>query len=213
MLNLDKNKFSIHFVEGEDNYEGRVDHPDLGTRAIFIRSIDMDLFEKYDIFYMNIECPTDKTGDSMIADMLKELPDCKSQIEKYKEKIKGLVSGVYVINVDKKTCNLLRNNDKYATAFLYHEIGHFMHSDETYPTENRESMIYAGKVSQKELDADDFAFDVWGEKYYDAMKMIQKRFLEAAQPEADMVFLLDATELKLRIKHLVNRIQEARSKR
>ena len=209
MLSLDKNKFDFQLYDKVDElgYIGKIIHPDMKD-LIFIKSMPHEKFEKYNLSYMHLASPTTKTveqGINIFDDLLKKLDNSdEGKKDSHKKIMADLIKSIYFIEIDEKTIGKLRNRDKTSIHYLYHELGHYMHSDEIYleKSEDRENVILSGRVLKQETDADEFALSIFDEDYYNTIRAQQMQMCKIMEKDNDPIFLLDAFESKLRAEHL-----------
>lgn len=211
MLNLNKNNFEI-VLKQFSGFDGEITHKDDKSFHIFLTSIDKPEYEKYDIPFLAIQHPTDKNVSDFFKSICKdESPDIIAQLENHKKVICDYLVKYPIIYIDRKSLIKLEKHNKLIKCLLYHELGHYMYSDQEYDdtNENRESILLSGRISKKELDADSFAYSVCGLDYYDALVYNMNKCFDAISKEAESYkYLVPATELKLRVDSLVEKINE-----
>ncbi len=107
----------------------------------------------------------------------------------------------------------LKKHNKYVISFVYHELGHFVNSDKNYSEtqDDRGKAILERRVLEREQDADEYAYSVMGETFYDALREQERKFSKAAETETDPTFLMDLVENHLRAEHIAQIILKERS--
>ena len=204
MLNIDKTKFDIKIFEEEiDGFVGVITNPTMDT-IIYLKPMHCK-FEKYGIIYMEVNYNNDETSLSNYEVLIENCPDeLKEQCIKQKDGLVAMIKRVAFISADCVSIEKLKKKDKYVISFIYHELGHFVNSDKSYSeTQNdRQKAILEGRILERELDADDYAYSVMGEVFYDALREQELNFSKAAQYENDQVFMMDFFESHLRAERI-----------
>ncbi|OQA78623.1 MAG: hypothetical protein BWY30_00555 [Tenericutes bacterium ADurb.Bin239] len=170
-------------------------------------------YEESNISWMQYRLKTQEQVEQKYQELLDMCPAVqRDDFSKNKLAIMIVIKSIGDIYVDRKTAGKIIKGDKLARAILFHEIGHFENFGRQYPEsyEDRPKAISEGRVSQQETDADNFAFEVCGDDFYDAMKQDLENATAAYSKcqSDDLMFLI--VELKLRITNLVKIIKMKR---
>lgn len=213
MLNLNKNNFVLD-LKGSLFFSAEITHKDDETIHLFIKKISHPEFEKYDLPFLAFQHLTEENIGGYLDNLFEGAPEeLKNEFENNKDFISKFFLSFPIIFIDNKSFSKLQKNDLFVKCILYHELGHYMHSDDIYEDKNeeRESILTTGRVSKKELDADEFAYSVFGTDFYDALVDSLNKCLEASkQVPDDVTFLVPAIELRKRIDRLIEIIQKDR---
>ncbi len=213
MLNIDKTKYKIEFFDEEiDEFVGAVTNPTMNLK-IYLKPFDSK-FEKYGIVDMDISYSNDESSLANYRRMLSECPDeLKDKFLDAKENLLNVFKKAAFISVDRSSLKELKKHNKYVTSFVYHELGHFVNSDKKYSeTQNdRGKAILEGRVLEREQDADEYAYSVMGETFYDALREQERKFSKAAETETDPTFMMDLVENHLRAEHIAQIIIKEKS--
>jgi len=170
-------------------------------------------YEESNIAWMQYRLKTQEQVEHKYQELLEMCPaEQKTEFTKNKLKVLIAIKVLGDIYVDTKTAERIKKGDELARAILFHEIGHYENFGKEYSEgfEDRPKAISEGRVIQQETDADDFAFEVCGEDFYDAMQRDLKNAIKAYNniPSDDLTFLI--MELKLRVNHLTKLIRKKR---
>lgn len=213
MLNLNKDKFEIK-IEESPFYNGEITHKDDSTIHIFIKKMSHPEYENYNLPFLAFQHLTEDNISSYLDNLLDGVPEeLKKQFDENKEFISKFFLAFPIIFIDEKSFLKLKKHDRFTMCILYHELGHYMHSDESYDDKNeeRESILETGRVSKKELDADEFAYSVFGLDFYDALVDSMNRCINVTKNiPTDVTYLVPAIELRKRVDHLVEIIENER---
>ena len=170
-------------------------------------------YEESNISWMQYRLKTQEQVEQKYQELLNMCPaEQKTDFTKNKLKVLIAIKAIGDIYADTKTAERIKKGDKLARAILFHEIGHYENFGKVYSEDfkDRPKAISEGRVIQQETDADDFAFEICGEDFYDAMQRDLRNANDAYSKcqSDDLIFLI--MELKLRVTHLVELIKKKR---
>ena len=210
MLNVKLRDFEIVFKE-EAGFFGMITNRS-ANYSLALKRVSHQ-FEKYGICFMQIQYCDKNKADSNYKALLDNCPDeLKEKFESKKDFFMSVFNDCAIIEIDSKSADELLKGNKYIKCLLFHEIGHFIHSGDSYNEDqkDRNNAIMENRVIQRELDADEFAFSLFGEDYYDALKMQNKIIVDYLENEMDPSLIPIAYELKMRVKHIIKLIEDGR---
>lgn len=205
---LKPEKFKIIHDE-KLGFFGYVIHPDDNEFCIYIKERPHDDLSNIGVPSMAIFIMNDNTYpnfyDALHQKILQEqgTSEMEELITKAKESLKEILKNHPVIFIDPNSAKNLKNGCAREKSILFHEIGHYINRDKVYDEQiEREDCLSQKGISQKEIDADDFAFSVFRETFYDALRYCEQKLENAFKTDGGEKYFVPLFETKLRADRL-----------
>ena len=208
MIRLSSKGWIIN-VAPDSGYDGTIKHKDDDKVNLFLLIGRDEMSEQFNLPYMAFQHLDRNKATELVDNTIEKTPEnLKPLVIQMREQLIDYKLKNPVIFVDHDSLEKLKNNDKYAKCVLLHELGHFVHSDETYheTQQERTNAVLEGRVIQSETDADDYAFSAFEDDYYDAMVSRKELCVERMKETNDERFFGIVHELDLRIERLADKL-------
>lgn len=206
MIEVDSNKFEIEFFDKPYGFFGQV-KSGLFKEPIYLKIVS-DFYEHFDITFMQIQYSNEENALQRYNHQLEHGKGFwKKEVFKDRKLLDYLLNEA-VIEIDAKSAIKLREGDKYVQSMVFHEIGHFLHREKVYEESqsDRRKAIIENRVIERELDADEFAFQICGETAIEALKEQEKKLQGILELHSDVLSDEEIKEVSIVIKEHTLRI-------